>query len=244
LAYQWSFGGTNLSGATSNVLVITNVGLSQGGSYAVQVSNAFGLANSSNALLTIGVPPVILTQPTNLAIPAGGVATFNVLAGGTAPLNHQWSFNGTNLLNATNSTLVITNAHLSDAGTYAAKVSNAFGSAASSNAVLIVGTPPTIVSQPTNQTIALGSSAVFTVLAAGTSPLAYQWTFGGTSLSGATSNVLVITNVSLSKVGSYAAWVSNAFGSASSSNASNRRISPFRLAAQPPLVWWLPAPRR
>ena len=67
----------------------------------------------------------------------------------------------------------------------------------SSNAVLVVNAPPTIVAQPTDQMILLGASAVFSVLAAGTAPLAYQWTFGGTNLAGATNNVLVVTNVQL-----------------------------------------------
>ena len=219
LDYQWSLGGTNLAGTTRNVLVIPSVQSSNVGSYAVRVSNAFGSANSSNALLTIGVPPVLLIQPMNLVVLVGAAATFNVLAGGAGPFIYQWSFNGTNLLEATNSVLVITNARVSDAGNYAAEASNAFGSTQSFNAVLVVDAPPTIVSQPTNQTILLGASAVFTVLAAGTAPLAYQWSFGGTNLSGTTSNVLVVTNVQFSNIGSYAARVSNAFGSANSSNA-------------------------
>jgi hypothetical protein len=66
------------------------------------------------------------------------VATFNVVADGTAPLSYQWSFNGTNLVAATNSLLAITNVQLSDAGSYAVLVSNAFGVAYSSNSTLLV----------------------------------------------------------------------------------------------------------
>jgi uncharacterized repeat protein (TIGR01451 family) len=233
LAYQWSFGGTNLAGATSNLLVIPSVQSSNVGSYAARVSNAFGSANSSNALLAIGVPPVLLIQPTSLVVTVGVAATFNVLAGGAGPFIYQWRFNSTNLPNATNSVLVITNARVSDAGNYAAEASNAFGSTESSNAVLFVGAPPTIVSQPTNQTIQLEASAVFTVLAAGTAPLAYQWSFGGTNLSGTTSNVLVVTNVQFSNIGSYAARVSNAFGSANSSNALLTIGGPPNIIIQP-----------
>ena len=233
LEYQWSFGGANLVGATNSLLVITNVQLSDAGSYAVSVSNAFGSANSSNALLTVGAPPAIAIQPTNLAVPVGGVATFEVLAEGTPPLGYQWSFNGTNLLDATNSVLVITNVQLTDAGNYAVEVSNAFGSEQSSNAVLIVGEPPAIVAQPADQTILLGASAAFAVTASGTAPLGYQWSFGGANLVGATNNVLVITNVQLSDAGSYAVSVSNAFGSANSSNALLTVGEPPAIAMQP-----------
>jgi uncharacterized repeat protein (TIGR01451 family) len=233
LAYQWRFGGTNLAGATSNVLVIASVQSNNVGSYAVRVSNPFGSANSSNALLAIGVPPVLLTQPTNLVVLVGTAAKFNVLAVGAGPILYQWSFNATNLLDATNSVLAITNTRVSDAGNYAAKASNAFGSTQSSNAVLVVNAPPTIVSQPTNQTIVLGDSAVFRVLAAGTAPLSYQWSFGGTNLSGATSNVLVVTNVQFGNIGSYAAGAFNAFGSANSSNAFLTIGGPPTIVIQP-----------
>jgi uncharacterized repeat protein (TIGR01451 family) len=233
LDYQWSFGGTDLVGATNNLLVITNVQLSDAGSYAVSVSNAFGSANSSNALLTIGEAPAIAIQPTNQAIPVGGVATFDVLAEGTPPLSYQWSFNGTNLLDATNSVLVITNTQLSDAGNYVVEVSNAFGSEQSSNAVLVVGEPPTIVAQPADQAIRLGETAAFAITAIGTAPLDYQWSFGGTNLVGATNNVLLIPNVQLSDAGSYAVGVSNAFGSANSSNALLTVGGPPTIVIQP-----------
>jgi hypothetical protein len=55
---------------------------------------------------------------------------------GAGPLQYQWRFNGTNLPNATNATLVLTNARVMDTGNYTVAVSNAFGVAISSNAFL------------------------------------------------------------------------------------------------------------
>ena len=57
-----------------------------------------GGISQEHALLTVGEAPAIVIQPTNLTVPVGDVSTFNVLAGGTAPLSYRWSFNGTNLL--------------------------------------------------------------------------------------------------------------------------------------------------
>ena len=179
--------------ATNNVLAIASVQGGDVGSYAVVVSNAFGIASSSNALLTIGLPAVIVQQPTNLVVVVGEVAALGIVAEGTAALSYQWSLGGTNLVDATNSVLVITNVQLSDAGSYAVEVANAFGSEQSSNAVLSVGAPPAIVVQPINQTVGLGAAAAFEVVAAGTAPLAYQWSLGGTDLLDATNNVLEIT---------------------------------------------------
>jgi hypothetical protein len=47
---------------------------------------------------------------------------------------------------------------------------------------------PSITTQPQNQTVAVGSTASFTVAAAGTAPLTYQWQKNGTNISGATSS--------------------------------------------------------
>ncbi len=85
-----------------------------------------------------GISPFIVSQPTNQTVLVGGAASFSVSAGGTAPLNYQWSFNGTNLDGATSASLTLTNLQPTNAGTYAVVVTNNYGSATSSNATLTV----------------------------------------------------------------------------------------------------------
>ena len=46
---------------------------------------------------------------------------------------------------------------------------------------------PTITTQPVNQTVTAGQTATFTVVAAGTAPLAYQWQKNGVNIAGATA---------------------------------------------------------
>jgi hypothetical protein len=58
-------------------------------------------------------------------------------------LSYQWSFNGTNLLGATNTMLTLTNVQLTQAGNYAVSVTNLYGSTNSANALLTVSLPPT-----------------------------------------------------------------------------------------------------
>jgi len=53
LSYQWRFHGTNLPGAISPTLTLTNIGLAQAGPYSVQVTNAVGVTNSAVATLTV-----------------------------------------------------------------------------------------------------------------------------------------------------------------------------------------------
>src|SRR5260370_7330859 len=45
---------------------------------------------------------------------------------------------------------------------------------------------PYIIAQPVNQTVTAGQTATFSVTAAGTAPLAYQWQKNGADISGAT----------------------------------------------------------
>ena len=79
--------------------------------------------------------------------------------------------------------------------------------------------PPSISVQPTNQTVATGTSVTFGAMAVGTSPLGYQWRFNGTNVTGATGTALTLTDVQLSQSGSYSLVVSNAYGTVTSSNA-------------------------
>jgi hypothetical protein len=100
-SYQWQVGGMNLvngrtngatiSGATSNVLTISNVQPTNGATnYTVIVKNIAGSVTSSIAVLTVYSSPVIVLQPTNQAIAVGSNATFTVTAIGTVPLHYQW----------------------------------------------------------------------------------------------------------------------------------------------------------
>ena len=59
-SYQWTFDGTNLPGATSSVLNLNDVLLSNRGVYSVIVSNIINVATSSPAALQVNppVPPV------------------------------------------------------------------------------------------------------------------------------------------------------------------------------------------
>ncbi|MGB8654469.1 MAG: immunoglobulin domain-containing protein, partial [Candidatus Acidiferrales bacterium] len=46
---------------------------------------------------------------------------------------------------------------------------------------------PAITTQPASQTVTAGQTATFSVVATGTSPLAYQWQKASANISGATS---------------------------------------------------------
>ena len=152
-AYQWQFNTTNLIGATNAIYTLTNVALSASGSYAVLVTNSFGKSLSTSALLTV-LPAIITSQPqpTSQTVASGIDITYSVSALTTVPLSYQWQINGTNLLNATNATLTLTNVTLTDSGIYTVLLTNVFGGVLSSNAQLTV-LPALVTTQPENVAI-------------------------------------------------------------------------------------------
>jgi hypothetical protein len=79
--------------------------------------------------------------------------------------------------------------------------------------------PPVITQQPTNQLVLAGGSAVLSVTATGAGPLAYQWTFNGSPIAGATSETLNLPGVQAAQAGYYAVTVTNLGGTTISSNA-------------------------
>ena len=235
LSFQWWFNTTNLFlGATNLSLTVTNVQSTNAGIYSVVVTNVAGSVNSSNAVLTVRVPPSITTQPTNQTVKQGSNAVFTVTAAGTAPLSYRWQFNGTNLSGATNVSLTITNVQSTNTGNYSVIVTNVVGSVTSSNAVLTLLTTPAISVQPTNQTVTQGSNVTFSVTATGTAPLNYQWRFNTTNLLfGATNLSFTITNVQSTNAGNYSVVVTNVAGSVTSSNAMLTVLVPPSITTQP-----------
>jgi hypothetical protein len=241
LSYQWTFDGTNLIGATNTSLILASVQSDQAGTYAVVVTNLYGSMTSSNATLAVGFAPSITTQPTSQTNVAGTTATFTVLASGSTPLYYQWLDGGTNLPGANGANLVIADVQTNNAGVYWVVVTNVFGSATSSNATLTVLSPPVILIQPTNQTVVVSNTISFSVMAAGTSPLNYQWSFDGTNLVGATNAMLTLTDVQFAQAGNYSVLVTNLYGSIPSSNAVLTVNPPSCDPAPSGLVSWWPA---
>ena len=120
---------------------------------------------------------------------------------------------------ATNSTLILTNAQSSTAGTYSVIISNIAGVATSSNAVITVHQPASISSQPQNLSVTLGGAATFTATVAGDAPIGVQWQFNGANIAGATNLILALTNVQTNNAGTYDLVATNEYGTAVSSNA-------------------------
>ena len=88
LVYQWTFNNTNLPGATSSTLVISNVLLPDLGDYAVLVGNGYNSNTSATATLSMS-PSITMPFVGGTAV-WGYSATLSVGAIGTGLLSYQW----------------------------------------------------------------------------------------------------------------------------------------------------------
>lgn len=224
--YQWRKNGANISGATSATYAIATATANDAGTYTVVVSNSQGSVTSATATLTVNpalTAPTITQQPQNQTVTTGQSVTFSVTASGNPAPAYQWRKNGANISAATSAAYTIGNATANDAGAYTVVVSNSQGSITSATATLAVNplaTAPVITAQPQNVTVTAGASATFTVTAAGTAPLSYQWRKDGAAIAGATGSTLTLSNVQSSNVGSYTVVVTNSAGSITSAAAT------------------------
>ncbi len=226
LSYQWQKGGAAISGATSASYTLSSVQATDAGSYTCVVTNSAGTATSNAATLIVNpaaTSPSITTQPASATVTAGSAATFTVVASGTAPLSYQWYKNSVAISGATATTYTIASAQSADAGSYVCVVSNSAGSTGTNAATLTVSAAPVapgIATQPASTTVTVGGGAVFTVVANGTAPLAYQWYKGVAAIAGATASSYSLTGVQAADAGSYSCVVTNSVGSATSNAAT------------------------
>lgn len=166
LSYQWrshvntsSF--TNIPFGTEAALVLTNVEYNTR-RFSVVVTDAGGLSATSSPLVFITWLLAITAQPADQIVDAGATVTFTAAAIGTGPLAYQWRFNGADLADQTNRSLVLPNAQSANAGRYSFVVTNAFGSLTSGTALLTLSTVHRIerITANADRTISLNLAGV------------------------------------------------------------------------------------
>jgi hypothetical protein len=208
---------------------LANVAFTDSGSYAIIVTGANGTATSASATLAV-IDPYIVTPPASATAFSGSTTTFHVDAAGTAPITYQWR-RGTTVLTdggqfsgTTTDTLTISNVIDTNAASYNVIVSGIGATNASTNAVLTVYTPATIVTPLMNRAQHAGENSSLSAAVAGTAPVAFVWTKNGTIIPGATTDSIGFTNLTAADNGTYTLTVANQF--ATNSSTATLTVSP------------------
>lgn len=172
--------------------------------------------------------PVITQQPVNQSVNRGSTVTFSITATGYPAPTYQWTDGGTPISGATASTLSFVTSDNDNQKLFNCVVKNTTtqqNTVNSTFATLTVldpnasGVPPSITSNPVNQSASVGSAVSFSASASGSQPFTYAWRKSGNSTVIGTGQTLTFT-VSSGSGGSYYCTITNAYGSAVSTAAT------------------------
>lgn len=202
---------------------LTNVTLSAPGTLRARGLVAMGGLRANWVVETIREVSALgeIDDPVSQAKAFGSSVLLSVPYSNTEPLNFQWLKDGVplvdggNISGATTRALTISNLSKLDEAGYSLVYSRPPYWATSRVATLTV-IDPAIVVHPVSRYSALGSNATFTVEAAGSGQLAYQWLRNGSPVPGGTGSSLILTNLHGGDSGGYTAVVSNQYGSTTS----------------------------
>jgi len=210
--YQWRFNGADLSGATGDTLILSDLQPEDSGNYTVLVTDDNGLLESAQATLEVLSPPVITQQPQSQTVVAYTDTFLSVKAGGQGPFTYQWRLNGVNIQGATSAFLPLSTIQLYQEGIYTVVVFNPVSSTISDEAVITLLIPATILQQPASQFVDPEGSATLSVVATSSTPISYQWRFNDIDIPGATGPSLTLNNLGDLDTGNYQVLVTDGVG--------------------------------
>lgn len=180
LTFKWYKNDTIISSAVADTFRTGLLSaLDSNSTYKYIVSNSVGADTSKAVIVHVTMlPPSISTQPRNDTAVEGQAASFRVIATGTS-IHYKWQRDHVDITGAPDSaTYRIQSVTLNDNGAvFNCVVSNAAGSVTSDSAILVVTKePPTIVVQPSPDTVKIGETASFKISVTSMHPpLSFQW---------------------------------------------------------------------
>lgn len=209
MSYQWFHNNAPVSGETNRFLILTNVQIDLAGAYILVAANSTGFAATNTLNLTVLAPPFVDSRPKHINARPGEPLCISATTSGSGPLNVQWQFNGTNVLETTrisgaNSTMLcLAPATYADSGTYRILASNPYGTA--TGIVAEVSVTPVVVWGDDSEgrlSVPMGTTNVVAVASSGDHSLALRgdgtvvaWgdnTFGQCAVPTSATNVIAV----------------------------------------------------
>ena len=214
LSVQWQRNGSNIVGATSATLTLSNLSVAKAGRYSAIVTDRDATLTSDEAVLTVMEPPVLVQEPRDFSGIAGrDILQIVSMVDGSAPMRFRWFLNGIPLATDNSATLNLGILRETQAGSYRLIATNLAGAITSRLAQVTVVIPPSITNATPNLKVYSGESAGFSVNAGGSGTLEYQWYHGGTIMLDKTASSLSLTNLTPGNGGDFSVVVRNPYGS-------------------------------
>jgi hypothetical protein len=196
LTYQWKYNDDIIPDATSDTYVVSPTLVSSvlqtpTGVYKVTITNEYGSITSSDAIVSTGTLPTILTQPSSINTVFGSQANFSVSATGSPAVTYQWKLNDIPIPGATNSTYTDSVISDLDIGAYSVTVSNPLGNVDSELAYLNAGYAPTITFSSGPESKPNGEGFTYNFNLSAIDATGYKWLRNGVEIPEATSSTYI-----------------------------------------------------
>ncbi len=161
------------------------------------ITNALTAAQVGALYYSAEIPATVSITPVDPSIYTSASVTFTAVTNGSPTISVQWYYIDSNntsnaIPGATNDTYTIASATLAENGyQYGAVVANAYGTNSASTTLSVQNGPPYILPggdlTVLNSEAYAGAPVTFTIGAAGSEPIFYQWLVDGIAVSGATN---------------------------------------------------------
>ncbi|WP_262967381.1 hypothetical protein, partial [Methylobacter psychrophilus] len=230
IAYQWLANGTDISGATTSILTLTQEQVGKAITVNAGYTDLLGTAESVSSVATGAVinandVPTGTVTITGTATQNQILTATNTLADvdGLGTIAYQWLADGSIITGATASTLTLTQEQVGKTITVKAGYTDLLGTAesvtsATTLAVTNVNDVPTgtvtITGTATQNQTLTAVSTLADVDGLGT--MTYQWLANGTDISGATSSTLTLAQAQVGKTITVKAAYTDLLGTAES----------------------------
>ena len=230
ITYTW-FKNSAVVGSNSASLRISSATPADAGTYSCRVSDGVSTINCKPFTISVSSTSdlVLNSQPSNTTLYEGGSTTFRMGATSSRAMTYSWTRNGTVV--GTGSSLTISNATQTNAGTYGCTVTDGIRTLSCTAFALTVNSAVRITQQPSNTTINQGGSATFAVATSGSLPVTYSWTRNGTVIGNTRS--ITISNATLNNAGTYGCTVNDGVRTVSCSAFTLAVNAPLAITQQP-----------
>jgi len=237
VTFQWRKNGGDISGATDATLTLSPLAPGDSGTYTCLVRDQIDSLLTADAVVRVADAIQIVSHPAGGTHAPGASHSFVVTAtGGYGALHYQWRKDGADLLDATTSTLALTDLAPGDTGAYRCAISDDFllEPILSDVATLWVGSPLGITQQPqSGHVYAGGSYSMSVTVSGGYGPVAYQWIHDEADVANATTATLSFPSAALGDAGMYVCRVTDAQGSIESLPATLEVANPLVITGHP-----------
>ncbi|MBR6627729.1 MAG: BspA family leucine-rich repeat surface protein [Lachnospiraceae bacterium] len=259
LKYQWQFRtsassiwkNSGMTGATTDSITVQGTTARNGYQYRCIVTDGTGKQVTSNAATLTVIPKLAITsQPKSQSVTEGDSAVFKVTATGNK-LSYQWQFrtsaSGTwknsGMTGATTDSITVQGTTARNGYQYRCVITEVSGNKMTSNGATLTVVPLLVItSQPTNQSVTEGDSAVFKVTVTG-NKLSYQWQFRksatgawtNSGMTGATTDSITVQGTTARNGYQYRCVITDGNGNKVTSNAATLTVVPKLVIISQPI---------